>query len=287
MSQTAHEHDGAAAQHPPHLQHHFDTPAQQFESAVLGMWLFLATEILLFGGMFCAYAVYRANHPEIFRYAHKFLSVPLGAFNTVVLLCSSFTMAAAVWAAQRNRRRLLVGLLAATIGCGGVFLSVKYVEYKHKWEEGLGWGKYYQPQHAVHAGDERAAGPAASAPAGVLTSAPAPAAATAGDVSPAWVFEPADTGPRGLLLPEHRPQELVTQPAVRNVQTFFAIYFGMTGLHGLHVIAGLCAIGWVLVRSAQGCFSAEYFTPVPMVGLYWHVVDLIWIYLFPLLYLIH
>ena len=146
MSSSETEHSKS---HSTHLAHHFHSTTQQYDSAVLGMWLFLATEILLFGGMFCVYAVYRANHPEIFAYAHKYLSVPLGAVNTAILLCSSFTMATAVWAAQTSRRRLLVVMLAATIlgGCG--FMGIKYVEYKHKWEKGLGWGKYYQPKHAA------------------------------------------------------------------------------------------------------------------------------------------
>ena len=272
-SHTAAAHGG----HDPHLVHHFDTPVQQFESAVLGMWLFLATEILLFGGLFCAYAVYRANHPEVFEYAHVYLSKPLGAVNSVILLVSSFTMAAGVWAAQQGRRRLLVTLLALTIACGCGFLGIKVVEYEHKWKEGLLWGKHYRPpEHpislAAHVAEEHGQ--------------PAPVQAP-GDVDPGWVFHPADDGPRGLLAPGRAAPVLADEPPVRNVQTFFAVYFAMTGLHGLHVIAGLVLIAWLLVRSAKGHFGPAYFTPVPMVGLYWHVVDMIWIYLFPLLYLIH
>lgn len=269
-------------EHPPHLQHHFDTPAQQFESVVLGMWLFLATEILLFGGLFCAYAVYRANHPEIFEYAHVYLSKPLGAINTVILLVSSFTMATAVWAAQHTRRRLLVTMLAVTIACGLGFLGIKYVEYEHKWKDGLLWGKHYQPAHphpgfAAHAAAEHGTAPAPAAS--------QPTTAPAGET--AWIVQPAQSGPRGLLRPGAAPLEMSTEPKVHNVQVFFAVYFAMTGLHGLHVIAGLALIAWLLVRAQLGHFTATYFTPVPIVGLYWHVVDLIWIYLFPLLYLIH
>jgi cytochrome c oxidase subunit III len=272
-----------AAEHSPHLQHHFASAGQQYESAVLGMWIFLATEILLFGGLFCAYAVYRANHPEIFEYAHRFLSKFWGGTNTCILLCSSFTMATAVWAAQTTRKRLLVGMLALTLVGGAGFLGIKYVEYKHKWEEGLLWGRHYQP----HVGPEGHGPAAASEPAATqpATSASAPASQPADATS--WVFQPAGTGPRGLLRPGAASHDLEPTARVHNVQTFFGIYFAMTGLHALHVIAGLIVIAWLLVRSAKGHFSAEYHTPVHMVGLYWHVVDLVWIFLFPLLYLIH
>lgn len=262
--------------HPPHLAHHFETPGQQFQSAVFGMWLFLATEILLFGGLFCAYAVYRGNHPEVFVYAHHYLDTNLGAINTVILLISSFTMAAAVWAVQHGRQRMLVGMLVATLVCAGGFLGIKAVEYEHKWKHGLLWGKYYQPQeHGTPA--TAAAEPVAE---------PAAAAAAPTDDGPHETFLAPSAGPTGLL-----PSDAAAPPAraaeAENVRMFFSVYFGMTGLHGLHVIAGMLAIAWVLARALKGQFSPAYFTPVPMVGLYWHVVDLIWIYLFPLFYLIH
>ncbi|HKQ59764.1 MAG TPA: cytochrome c oxidase subunit 3, partial [Candidatus Polarisedimenticolaceae bacterium] len=141
----------SAPGHPAWMQHHFDTPEQQYDSSKFGMWLFLATEILLFGGLFCAYAIYRANHPEIFAYAHTFLDKRLGAFNTIVLLCSSLTMAWAVRAAQLGQRRILTLMLALTLAGGGVFLGVKFVEYKAKFEHGLLWARRYAPQHAEHA----------------------------------------------------------------------------------------------------------------------------------------
>jgi cytochrome c oxidase subunit 3 len=296
--------------HPASLQHHFDTPRQQLEAAVQGMWLFLATEILLFGGLFCLYAVFRANHPEIFEYAHQYLSKFWGATNTVILLCSSFTMATAVWAAQVGRRKTLLTMLALTILCGCGFLGIKYIEYQNKWKEGLLWGVHFRPEHAAepfaqHSAEEHAAtlsgshaasapAPAASQPQ-LLTSAPATAPATsqaspdtqATQPDPSWVFRSPGSGPRGLRPPSAAPALLAPEQRVRNVQTFFAVYFAMTGLHGLHVLAGLAVITWILVRSARGDFSPAYHTPVHMTGLYWHVVDLIWIYLFPLLYLIH
>jgi cytochrome c oxidase subunit 3 len=239
----------AHGEHPAFLAHHFETPEQQFSTGKLGMWVFLLTEILLFSGLFCAYAVYRANHPEIFEYAHQYLSKTLGAINTGVLITSSLTMAWAVRSAQLGQRRRLVVLLALTLlgGCG--FLGIKYAEYRNKWEEGLLWARQYKPvEHAETA-------------------------------EPAEPAEPADG---------HATKEAAKHAqAPRHVGIFFSIYFVMTGLHGLHVIAGMGAIGWVLARSIRGDFSPLYFGPVDYVGLYWHLVDLVWIFLFPLLYLIH
>ncbi len=358
----------------PHLQHQFDSPAQQFDAGKLGMWLFLATEILLFGGLFCAYAVYRGNHPEIFVYAHVFLDRGLGAVNTVILLTSSLTMAWGVRAAQLGQQRALVALLSLTILGGAGFMGIKFVEYKAKWEHGLLWARSYRPaSHAApHTGFDasRAAGPpqhgaaenapasaggspkspaavggaaenvpaaaggspkspaaaggaaenvphaadgaagdapaavhavAADAPAaGEAMTAPAsrgnalPAAATVAEVAAPpsappgterSALPPAARGPAGLALPADG--ETHGGPSPANVQVFFSIYFLMTGLHGLHVLAGMLAIGWILLRALGGAFGPEYFTPVDLVGLYWHLVDLIWIFLFPLLYLIH
>lgn len=239
-----------AHEHPPFLAHHYESYKQQFDAGKLGMWIFLLTEILLFGGLFCAYSVYRANHPEIFIYAHHFLDKELGAINTAVLIFSSFTMAWGVRCAQLNQRNLLMVMLSLTLLCACGFLGIKYVEYKHKWEDGLLWARSYKPvEHAEAAGH-------AAEPAG----------------------HTADTATEPLAAHGEGP---------RYAGVFFSIYFMMTGLHGLHVLAGMGAIGWVLVRAAKGHFNSHYFGPVDYVGLYWHLVDLIWIYLFPLLYLIH
>ena len=231
-------------EHSAFLAHHFESHKQQFAAGKLGMWIFLLTEILLFSGVFCAYAVYRANHPEIFEWAHRFLDKTLGAINTTVLITSSFTMACAVRAAQKNQKRLCTALLAITLLGGFGFLGIKFVEYKSKWEEGLMVARWFKPTEEAKEYINKL-----EADAGRLKS-----------------------------KPEKMPD---------NAGIFFSIYFCMTGLHGLHVIAGMSAIGWVLVRSAKGQFTSEYFGPVDYVGLYWHLVDLIWIYLFPLLYLIH
>ncbi len=268
----------AHEEHPPQLQHHFESVGQQFEAGKLGIWLFLATEILLFGGLFCAYAVYRANHPEIFEYAHTFLDKRLGGINTVVLLCSSLSMAWAVRAAQLGQQKLLRVLLALTILGGFGFMSIKYVEYKAKWEHGLLWGTKYS-----HHEEEAHAAPAPAPPA------PANAAGSGADRS---VIPPAAKGPEGTVFEaeseEGAPSEHGERgPRPQNVQIFFGIYFLMTGLHGIHVLGGIGAIAWILRRSFRGDFGPQYFTPVDFVGLYWHLVDLIWIFLFPLLYLIH
>ena len=288
--------------HPEVLQHHFETPEQQFTSGKLGMWLFLATEILLFAGLFCAYAVYRGIHPEVFIYAHHFLDTNLGAINTGVLLFSSLTMAAGVRAAQLGQKKLLVILLSITILCGFGFLGIKYVEYSHKIHDGLLWGKNYNPtvHGEIHEGE--AGVEAVAAPEGGAVEASDETAPTATETGTAAVAEEPDTdggfrvepslipdaaaGPAGTVdLDAEVVEELEISPA--NVHIFFGIYYLMTGLHGIHVVIGMLAIGWVLRRSMRGEFGPAYYTPVDLVGLYWHLVDLIWIFLFPLLYLIH
>ncbi len=208
---------------PHQVGHHYADAEQEFTAAKLGFWLFLATEILLFGGLFVAYVVMRNLYPHMFQISHENLNRVMGGTNTVVLICSSLTMALAVRAAQTNQRRRLLGLLTVTILLAGVFLVIKFFEYRVKFEHGLLPGFWYNPHEAG-------------------------------------------------------------QPVNGNI--FFALYFLMTGLHGVHVIAGMVVISWILVRSARGDFSSEYYTPVELVGLYWHLVDVIWIYLFPLFYLI-
>jgi len=245
MTQTqATSHDSAGGDHPPFLAHHYDTPKQQFDAGKLGMWIFIVTEVLFFGGLFCAYAVYRATHPEIFIYAHQFLDKNLGALNTVVLIASSLSIAWAVRCAQLDHQRGLVACLAITLALAAVFLGVKYVEYKQKWEHGLLWAGRYQAAES------------------------AKAAAQAPDSPDA-----------------HHPADPAAGP--RDAGIFFSIYFAMTGLHGIHVVAGMGVIAWVLALAVQGRFSSQYYNPVDYTALYWHLVDMIWIYLFPLLYLIH
>jgi len=280
---------------PSHLAHQFADSNQQFESARLGMWIFLSTEILLFGGLFCAYAVFRRLHPEIFFYGHRYLDTTLGAINTAILITSSLTMAWAVRCAQLGHRRGLVILLSFTLVGGAAFLGIKYVEYEHKWKEGLLPGKHYRP-HAEETASPAETDAAVSREAGSVRSfaseresgvrdATASAVVTAGT---GVLLPPPGEAPAGLAGAARMrspDEDFLERP--RQVQVFFGVYFTMTGLHGLHVIAGMAAIAWILRRSIQGAFGKNYFTPVDLVGLYWHLVDLIWIFLFPLLYLIH
>ncbi len=211
-----------AETHPTHLQHHFSDAEQQKESAKLGMWVFLLTEILLFGGLFVAYAIYRAWFHDMFYNAHLALDIGLGAINTVVLITSSVTIALAIRAVQVSKNKQAIWLMFVTLLLAATFLVIKYFEYSHKIELGQLPGNLY-------------------------------------------TYE----GIEGT-----------------NPHIFFSIYFAMTGLHGLHVIIGMIVIGWVMVRTFKNEFSPQYYTPVEMAGLYWHLVDLIWIFLFPLLYLI-
>ena len=208
--------------HDAHVQHHFADAEQQRESAKFGMWLFLLTEVLLFGGLFVAYGVFRAWYPEMFINAHKHLDVILGGINTVVLITSSLTMALSIRSMQINNKKQTIFYLILTLLFALTFLVIKYFEYSHKIELGQLPGKLFTYQ-----------------------------------------------GIQGS-----------------NPHIFFSIYFAMTGLHGIHVLIGMIVIGWILIRIAKNHFSPEYYTPIEMAGLYWHLVDMIWIFLFPLLYLI-
>ncbi|MFI5382068.1 MAG: cytochrome c oxidase subunit 3 [Tepidisphaerales bacterium] len=315
-------------EHDPHLAHHFRSLAQQEQSGKLAMWVFLSTEILMFGGLFCAYSVYRHNHPDVFEWAHLALDRKWGAINTIVLITSSLTMAWAVRAAMLGSQRLLRICLALTLLGGLGFMCIKFVEYKAKWQHHIWFGgasnvystefntKAYpniQPDHEIPRGE-----PAAHEPVAVTTqpsAAPAyetAAATTQPSAAPAALApNPADpnrlvgNGADGAkIFPVYPPANgmIIGQAVERRehpsfddlgpldrqrVFTFFQIYFCMTGLHGLHVLVGMGLIGWLLLRSIRGDFGPKYFAPVDLIGLYWHLVDLIWIFLFPLLYLIH
>ncbi len=215
---------GAHATPHPRLQHHFDNLEQQFEASALGMWLFLVTEILFFGGLFLAYLVYRLSYPRAFAEASHELDVVLGGVNTAVLIGSSLTMAMAVWAAQLGRRGRQLLFLGLTIGLGLVFLGIKAVEYSHKFEHGLVPGR-------------------------------------------------------------ELPLRVGTATRI-HAQLFFSLYFVMTGLHAVHMVVGIGLMAVLFVMAYRGRFTRAYHTPVEVSGLYWHFVDIVWIFLFPLLYLI-
>jgi cytochrome c oxidase subunit III len=214
----------AATAH-PRLQHHFESLEQQKEASVLGMWTFLVTEIMFFGGLFLVYTIYRAMYPQSFAVASRELDIAMGLINTVVLIGSSFTMAMGVRAAAVGRRRSTAVWLMLTVILGLAFLGVKVAEYQHKFEHHLVPGAHFAPEH---------------------------------------------------ISEEHR----------RGAEAYFSVYFAMTGLHATHMILGIPILLVLAVMAYRGAFSRSYSTPVEMFGLYWHFVDIIWIFLFPLLYLI-
>jgi cytochrome c oxidase subunit 3 len=248
---TAHGH--AAHHHHPALQHQFQTMSQQKEAAVLGMWAFLLTEILFFGGLFMAYLLYRTWYHDAFVAASTSITLSWGLINTVVLIGSSLTMALAVRAAQLSQRKATVNWLLLTMVLGAAFLGIKVIEYADKFEHHHVPGPNYiwEADHA-----DAAAGEAAAAD------------ASHGD-------DPAHPG-RGSDAANYQ----------LHTQIFFSLYFTMTGLHALHMIIGLGLLGTIAWMAHKGKFSSEYYTPVEMSGLYWHFVDIVWIFLFPLLYLI-
>lgn len=222
MADTAVVHEPTAEQ--THLRHHFATSAQQMDTAMLGMWTFLITEVLFFGGMFGAYAVYRDMYPAAFASTSHYMDVVLGGTNTAVLICSSLTMVLAVRAAQLSKRKDLILFLVLTMIFGVAFLGVKAFEYHSKWVE-----------HLV----------------------------------PGFDFQYTE-------MPQFQHQ----------AQLLFFLYFCMTGMHAIHMIVGLGLLTYLLVQSVRNQFNEYYFAPVEMIGLYWHFVDIVWIFLFPLLYLI-
>lgn len=400
MSQS-HDHDGHGHGHGSRfIQHHYDDAQHQFDSGKLGIWLFLAQEVLFFSALFVAYILYRSHRPEIYAYAHHYLDVKFGAINTAVLIASSLTAAWAVRCAQLGQRRGLILNLSITLICAFAFLGIKYVEYSHKIHEGILYGHKFDPcvsslggplvtkrnlcdgtkssvvwdQAAKRASegclesakidqDSHAPGlqakcvvselrksganfeptgttfaecePAALAPKGhgeagkqgaakfpcyTLSLQPAvcpkgPAAlvlygdhqkrpdvriaVTCEDAPPAKEVdafaEPAQGGALGqaAVTTEPRPskhdlaEKFAMGPPPPNTNMFFSIYFAMTGLHGIHVLVGILVFIWLLFRAIRGDFTPDYFGPIDYAALYWHIVDLIWIFLFPLLYLIH
>lgn len=204
------------------LAHHFRNLDQQRDAATFGMWVFLITEVMFFGGMFTAYVIYRSFHAAAFAQASSELDVTMGGINTAVLICSSLTMALAVYGSQTGRKKLLIGFLLLTIFLGLVFLGIKAVEYYQKFEHHLVPGAGFQYPY----------------------------------------------------------------PDAQHAQMFFSIYFAMTGLHALHMVIGIGILTALVILAARNKFSPDYYSPVELTGLYWHFVDIVWIFLFPLLYLL-
>ena len=269
--------------------HHFYDAEQQASSAKLGMWLFLVTEVLLFSGLFVAYTVIKTLNPEMWKIASEQLDWVMGSVNTLVLITSSWTVALAVRAAQTNQKgeknKQIVLLLIITILCAGGFLVIKYLEYSHKIHDGLLWGTSFfnHPEHVAHIKAEvaKAFGDGIFK-AGDITAAMQTAIASAGAETKSMMT--------AAMHEWTHHQELVTKyhdlAHVGDGHLFFGIYFLLTGLHGIHVVIGMSVLIWVLLGAMKGKFYKDYYTPVELGGLYWHLVDLIWIYLFPLLYLV-
>ncbi len=251
----------------PFIQHHFDGAKHQFDSGKLGIWFFLVQEILFFSALFVAYIVYRTNHPEIFFYANKYLDTTMGAINTAVLIVSSLTAAWAVRCAQLGQKRGLQITLLVTILCAFGFLTIKYFEYSHKIHDGILYGKKFAP---------------IKDPDGKYFT---PEARKASAANGAVIVE--DVGDHGHAHAGGHPGDPTARIAPPNTNMFFSIYFAMTGLHGIHVVAGIFVFIWLFIRASKGHFGPEYFGPIDYAALYWHLVDLIWIFLFPMLYLIH
>ena len=225
------------------LQHHFENMEQQREAGTLGMWVFLVTEIMFFGGMFLAYSLYRSMYPASFASASNHLDITLGTLNTGVLILSSFTMALAVYFTQVGKGRPQILCLVLTLLLGLTFLGVKGVEYYDKYTDHLIPGRLI-PGNPFN-----------------------PEVAQAGDQDPHKLH---------LLPGASKPQ----------VEMFYWIYFAMTGMHALHMIIGAGLLTFLLIFSLKGRFDPEYHGPVEVIGLYWHFVDIVWIFLFPLLYLL-
>ena len=227
----------------PALQHHFENMEQQREAGTLGMWVFLVTEIMFFGGMFLAYTLYRSKFPFSFASASNHLDITLGAVNTGVLILSSFTMAMAVYFTQMGRKQPQILCLIITLSLGLTFLGIKAVEYKSKYDDSL-------------------------VPGSLIPSRPfGPTVAHEGDT---------DTHKLHLL----------GNATVKQVEMFYWIYFAMTGMHALHMIIGAGLLTFLLYGSIKDRYGPEYHSPVEVIGLYWHFVDIVWIFLFPLLYLL-
>ena len=203
------------------LREQFNTPVQQRETATLGMWIFIMTEVMLFGGLFLAFSVYRLDYPAAFIAGSGDMNITLGSINTAVLICSSFTMAMAVLSAELGRRGRLSLFLILTMILGFVFIGIKFTEFY----------QHYQDHHAPSV----------------------------------WFNYPG--------------------PEAGHVEMFFVLYFLMTGLHAAHMFVGEGIMTAMLIRNARGSFSAEYHTPVELAGLYWHFVDIIWVFLFALFYI--
>ena len=249
-------------EHHPALAHQFDSMEQQQEASTFGMWVFLLTEIMMFGGLFTAYLIYRLKYYPAFVAGSTSISVGWGFANTLVLIGSSFTMAMAVWAAQKGYRKSQVWFLIGTMILGAAFLGVKAKEYYDKWDEchipGIGHqiiGKSFNAWGGCSATNK-----------------------SLGNIAEE-IRDPKHHGNPNV-------PEVDAEQTAKRTEIFFSFYFAMTGLHAFHMVIGLGLLTWLTLRAGRGEFGPQYYTPIELGGLYWHFVDIVWIFLFPLLYLI-
>jgi cytochrome c oxidase subunit 3 len=249
-------------EHNPALVHQFDDMEQQREASTFGMWVFLLTEIMMFGGLFTAYLIYRIKFYPAFVAGSTSISVSWGFANTLVLLGSSFTMAMAVWAAQKGNRKWQMRWLIFTMILGSAFLGVKAKEYYDKFNE------CHIPGHIIGKGFNATGG----------------AGCETGNIAEEIRARALASQKKGYHI--EIPSEVAAEQTAKQTEIFFSFYFAMTGLHAFHMIVGVGLLTWLLLRARRGEFVPEYYTPMELGGLYWHFVDIVWIFLFPLLYLI-
>jgi cytochrome c oxidase subunit 3 len=299
----AHGNSDKFVYHEPGLQHQFEDMKQQEESVSIGMWMFLVQEIMFFGGLFTVYLVFRSRFPIAFATGSNHLDAFWGGLNTLVLIVSSLTMALTVYFAQRNNRNMQVIMILLTMAFGATFLGVKVIEYTDKFNHGLvpvtGWNRKARAPEAQH---------------NEVATLPGEAVASAAESQPA--VEHVYNNPRGDfqwnfghdLVEQMMHEEQATGKKIftdyerhggyfvngvfqadrfrDKIRSFYWIYFAMTGLHALHMVVGLLLMSWLLFTAWRGYYNADYYSPVEMSGLYWHFVDIVWIFLFPLLYLL-
>ena len=282
---------------PSYQKYYFDNMEQQSQSTLFGMWLFMAQEILFFGGLFGAYTFYRNAYPEAWRIGSLSLDENLGFLNTVVLLLSSYTIVLSVSAARKGKNVAIAGWLVATMLLGFVFFGIKVVEYTGKYSHGLIPGKAIQQHDSLirpfkfdydhfityayeKAKKKKEAGKKLRANEKYFLEHYSPEALAKGyqdyKASDDYVFDPNPSSPDA-----HRH---MAYP--RGIQIYFALYFAMTGMHALHMVIGVGLMIWLILLCLKNTFKPEYYPHIEYFGLYWHFVDIVWIFLFPLLYLI-
>ena len=293
---STHETSDKFVYHEPGLQHQFEDMGQQEESVSIGMWMFLVQEIMFFGGLFTAYLVFRSKYPMAFAAGSNHLNAFWGGLNTLVLIVSSLTMALTVYYAQKGNRNMQVILIVLTMFFGSVFLGVKAIEYTDKYEHGIvpvtGLNKVVKadPRSEHIEVKEKPCYEVDHSPAGI-------AEEEKDYVNPKGEFQWKDCS-LVKLAQDHNyltsaekigyfsNGEIDADKFRDKVRIFFFLYFVMTGLHALHMIVGLGLMTWLLWTAWKKYYNADYYMPVEMSGLYWHFVDIVWIFLFPLLYLL-